>query len=144
MVVIDIDHFTMINETYGRDTGDTLLQQVATTIASYMRSADQFARTEGAEYQLLLLDTSPVAAFETCEQIRCAIERKPWISKHPEARITVSIGICNRSSEKSFEAILAAADRALDQAKKAGRNKTYDAAWREVKFGKSAWPALEP
>ena len=122
--VIDIDNFTSINECYGRTTGDLLLKHVAATIASHMRNADQFARAEGAEFQLLLLDRSPDAAFETCEQIRAAIERERWIPSHPDAGITVSIGICNRSSEKSFEATLAAADRALEQAKKSGRNKT--------------------
>ena len=123
-VVLDIDHFTAINESYGRSTGDLLLKRVAATIASHVRNADQFARAEGAEFQLLLLDTSPAAVFGTCEQIRTAIERERWIPSHPDAAITVSIGICNRSSERSFEATLAAADRALEQAKKAGRNRT--------------------
>ena len=123
-VVIDIDHFTSINESHGRPTGDLLLNQVAATIASHLRSADQFARAEGGEFQLLLLDASPDAALETCEQIRAAIERMRWIPSHPDLRITVSIGICNRSSEKSFEATLVAADRALEQAKKSGRNNT--------------------
>jgi diguanylate cyclase (GGDEF)-like protein len=123
-VVIDIDNFTSINESCGRFAGDLLLKQVAATIASHLRNADQFARAEAAEFQLLLLDTLPDAAFATCEQIRTAIERGQWIPSHPDARITVSIGICNRSSEKSFEATLAAADQALDQAKKSGRNRT--------------------
>jgi diguanylate cyclase (GGDEF)-like protein len=123
-VVIDIDKFTSINDSYGRATGDLLLRQVAATISSHLRNADQLARAEGAEFQLLLLDTSPDAAFVICEQIRTAIERERWIPSHPEAGITVSIGICNRSTEKSFEATLAAADRALDQARKSGRNST--------------------
>ena len=122
--VIDIDNFTSINESYGRSTGDLLLKQVAATIASHLRNADQFARAEGAEFQLLLLDTSPDAALGTCERIRTAIEGGNWIPSNPDARITASIGICNRSSEKSFEATLAAADRALEQAKKSGRNRT--------------------
>jgi diguanylate cyclase (GGDEF)-like protein len=123
-VVIDIDNFTSINETYGRPIGDLLLKQVAATIASHMRNADQFARAEGAEFQLLLLDSSADAALGTCEQIRAAVERERWIPSHPDARITVSIGIRNRSSESSFEATLAAAERALEQAKKSGRNRT--------------------
>jgi len=124
-VVVDIDNFTAINEEYGRAVGDLLLRHVAATIASHMRIADQFARAEGAEFQLLLLDSSADAAWSTCEQIRAAIERERWIPSHPEARITVSIGICNRSSESSFEATLAAAERALEQAKKSGRNRAY-------------------
>ena len=123
-VVIDVDNFTSINESCGRATGDLLLKHVAATIASHLRNADQFARAEGAEFQLLLPDTSPDTALLTCEQIRAAIERERWIPSHPELRITVSIGICNRLSEKSLEATLAAADRALEQAKKSGRNKT--------------------
>jgi diguanylate cyclase (GGDEF)-like protein len=122
--VIDIDNFTSINKSYGRSTGDLLLKNVATTIASHLRNADQFARAEGAEFQLLLLDASPDAAFQTCEQIRAAIERERWIPSRPNAGITVSIGICNRSSERSLEATLAAADQALLRAKKSGRNKT--------------------
>jgi diguanylate cyclase (GGDEF)-like protein len=123
-VVVDIDNFTSINEEYGRSAGDLLLKHVAATIASHMRHADQFARAEGAEFQLLLLDSSADAALGTCEQIRIAIERERWIPSHPEARITVSVGICNRTSESSFEATLAAAERALEQAKKSGRNRT--------------------
>jgi diguanylate cyclase (GGDEF)-like protein len=122
--IIDIDNFTSINESYGRTIGDMLLRQIAATIASHLRNADQFARAEGAEFQLLLLDTPADAALATCEQIRTAIERGQWIPSHPDARITVSIGICNRSSEKSFEATLASADLALQQAKKSGRNRT--------------------
>jgi diguanylate cyclase (GGDEF)-like protein len=124
-VVIDIDHFTSINESLGRSTGDLLLKHVAATIAAHMRNADQYARVEGAEFQLLLLDTPPDAAFETCERIRAAVEQEQWVPAHPDVRITISIGICNRSSEKSFEATLAAADRALEQAKKSGRNRTF-------------------
>jgi diguanylate cyclase (GGDEF)-like protein len=123
-VAIDIDNFTSINQTHGRPTGDLLLKHVAATIASHMRNADQFARAEGAEFQLLLLDSSADAAFGTCEQIRTAIERERWIPSHPDAGITVSVGICNRSSESNFEATLAAAERALAQAKKLGRNRT--------------------
>jgi diguanylate cyclase (GGDEF)-like protein len=123
-VVLDVDNFTSINESYGRSAGDLVLQQVAATIASHLRNADQFARTEGAEFQLLLLDSPPEAAWATCEQIRSAIERERWIPAHPEATITVSIGICNRSTERNFEATLAAADRALEHAKKSGRNRT--------------------
>ena len=123
-VVIDIDNFTTLNETYGRATGDLLLKQVAATIAAHMRHADQFARADGAEFQLLLLDSSADAALGTCEQIRAAIARERWIPLHPEAGITVSVGVCNRSSESSFEATLAAAERALEHAKKSGRNRT--------------------
>jgi len=123
-VVIDIDHFTSINETRGRAVGDMLLKHVAATIAAQMRNADQFARAEGAEFQVLLLDATPTAAFETCEQIRTAVARGRWIPSQPEVGITVSVGVCNRSSEKTFEATLAAADRALEQAKKSGRNRT--------------------
>jgi diguanylate cyclase (GGDEF)-like protein len=123
-VVVDIDNFTSINEKYGRSAGDLMLRHVAATITSHMRNADQFARAEGAEFQLLLLDSSADAALGTCEQIRAAIERERCIPSHPEARITVSVGICNRSSESSFEATLAAAERALEQAKKSGRNRT--------------------
>jgi diguanylate cyclase len=123
-VVLDIDNFTSINATYGRTTGDLLLKHVAATIASHMRNADQFARAEGAEFQLLLLNSSADAALGTCERIRAAVERERWIPSHPDTRITVSVGICNRSSESSFEATLAAAERALEQAKRSGRNRT--------------------
>jgi diguanylate cyclase (GGDEF)-like protein len=83
-----------------------------------LRNADQYARAEGGEFQLLLLDTSPETASATCEEIRAAIARGQWVPANPDARITVSIGICNRSSEKTFEATLAAAEQALEQDRK--------------------------
>ncbi len=120
--IIDIDNFGSLNETYGQATGDRLLKEVAAIIASHLRHADQYARAEGGEFQLLLLDTSPEAALATCEQIRTAIARGQWIASNPDARITVSIGICNRSSEKTFEATLAAAEQALEQDRKSARD----------------------
>jgi len=120
-VIIDIDNFPLLVETYGQATGDRVLKEVAAIIASHLRNADQYARTEGGEFQLLLLDTSPEAAFATCEQIRAAIARGQWVTANSDARITVSIGICNRSSEKTFEATLAAAEQALEQDRKSGR-----------------------
>ena len=71
---------------------------------------------------MLLLDTSPEAAIATCEQIRAAIARGQWIPANPDARIAVNIGVCNRSSEKTFDATLAAAEQALEQDRKSGRS----------------------
>jgi diguanylate cyclase (GGDEF)-like protein len=122
--VIDIDNFASLNESYGQATGDRLLKEVSAIIASHLRNADQYARAEGGEFQLLLLDTSPDAAFETCEQIRTAIARGQCVPSNPDTSIEVSIGVCNRSSEKSFEATLAAAEQALERARKSGRNRT--------------------
>ena len=120
--IIDIDNFGSLNESYGPAIGDRLLKEVAAIIASHLRRADQYARAEGGEFQLLLLDTSPDAALATCEQIRTAIERTKWVPSNPDARVTVSIGICNRSSEKTFEATLAAAEHALEQDRKSARD----------------------
>jgi len=117
-VIIDIDNFQTLNEAYGQATGDRVLKEVAAIIASHLRNADQYARAEGGEFQLLLLDTSPETASATCEEIRAAIARGQWVPANPDARITVSIGICNRSSEKTFEATLAAAEQALEQDRK--------------------------
>jgi diguanylate cyclase (GGDEF)-like protein len=120
--IIDIDNFAALNESYGQATGERLLRAVAGIIASHLRNADQYARAEGGEFQLLLLDTTPEAAFATCEQIRAAIGQGQWVPSNPDARISVSIGICNRSSEKTFDATLAAAEQALEQDRKSGRN----------------------
>ena len=120
--IIDIDDFTSLIESYGQAIGDRLLKEVAAIIASHLRHADQYARAEGGEFQLLLLDTSPEAALATCEQIRAAIARGQWVPSNPDARITVSIGICNRSLEKTFEATLAAAEQALEQDRKSARD----------------------
>ena len=120
--IIDIDNFISLNESYGQATGDRVLKEVAAIIASHLRNADQYARGEGGEFQLLLLDASQEAARATCEQIRTAIARGQWVPSNSEARITVGIGICNRSSEKTFEATLAAAEQALEQDRKSGRN----------------------
>jgi diguanylate cyclase (GGDEF)-like protein len=120
--IIDIEHFQSITETYGQAVADRVLKEIASIIASHLRNADQYARTEGGEFQLLLLDTSPEAANATCEQIRAAVARAQWIPADPDARITVNVGVCNRSSEKTFEATLAAAEQALEQDRKSGRS----------------------
>ena len=119
--IIDIDNFTSLNDSYGQAAGDRVLKEVAAIIASHLRNADQYARAEGGEFQLLLLDASPEAAFATCERIRAAVARGQWVPSNPDARVTVSIGICNRSSEKTFDATLAAAEQALEQDRKSAR-----------------------
>jgi diguanylate cyclase (GGDEF)-like protein len=119
--VIDIDDFTSLNESCGQAAGDRVLKEVAAVIASHLRNADQYARAEGGEFQLLLLDTSPADASATCERIRKAVALGRWIPSHPDVRVSVSIGICNRSSEKTFEATLAAAEQELERNRKSGR-----------------------
>ncbi|MBS0321630.1 MAG: diguanylate cyclase [Proteobacteria bacterium] len=122
--VVDIDDFATINDRHGTAAGDAVLKQIAGVIGARLRSADQFARAEGAEFQLLLLDTSPSAARETCEQIRIAVENGRWIADAPDTRVTVSIGICNRTTQTHFDATLAAADVALAAAQRTGGNRT--------------------
>jgi len=119
--VVDIDDFASLNESYGQAASDRLLKEVAAIIASHLRNADQYARAEGGEFRLLLLDTSQDDALAICERIRTAVARGRWVPSHPDVRVSVSIGICNRSSEKTFEATLAAAEQALALDRKSGR-----------------------
>lgn len=122
ILMIDLDHFKQLNDTFGHLDGDAALRAVATAVQASLRASDTAYRYGGEELAVLLRETDLEAAALLAERIRSAIEtvRIPGSG----ARATASIGLAERTSEMKFHvALLAAADAALFTAKRTGRNR---------------------
>jgi len=120
VLILDIDFFKDVNDTYGHDVGDSVLQQLAQILKSTLRESDFAARYGGEEFLLLLPNTDLFEARFVAEKIRHTIETTP----HPVAgKITVSIGVAMATPEEQDEYIaIKESDDNLYAAKKSGRN----------------------
>ncbi|MBX3705636.1 MAG: diguanylate cyclase [Pseudomonadales bacterium] len=130
VALLDLDHFKIINDTFGHDAGDQVLRAVARTIFGVKRSSDVAARFGGEEFALLLPETDPAGAARVAERLREAIESLlvPRPAGAPLS-VTTSIGVATlHSPEAGLDNLLIRADRALYDAKRAGRNRVCDAA----------------
>ncbi len=124
--IIDIDFFMVINEKFGHQIGDIILQEVARYGQKQMRNNDAFGRLSSGQFIALLPNTKYIEAFDLAENIRASIESTTW-KMHTMSPITVSIGVASYEQENhdNFTALLKAADEQLLQAKSAGRNKVF-------------------
>ncbi|MFY2561422.1 diguanylate cyclase [Corallococcus terminator] len=130
LVMLDIDHFKRINDTFGHPFGDQVLKAVAQTTRSRLREVDVLARYGGEEFIALLPETGTADALKVCERVREAIaglrvEHVSVDGKRQEVRLTASLGVATVPSAdlESSEALLRAADAGLYAAKGAGRNR---------------------
>jgi two-component system cell cycle response regulator len=127
----DIDRFKLVNDTYGHDVGDEVLREFATRIRSTVRGADLACRYGGEEFVVVMPDTPIELAASVAERLRAIVEDKPFYvrSIDRELSITASLGIA--TSNAAFgtpDELLKHADRALYEAKHAGRNRVVAAA----------------
>ncbi|QUL53234.1 diguanylate cyclase [Paenibacillus tritici] len=122
LVMLDVDHFKLVNDTHGHHLGDEVLKHVVRMIVTSLRPDDVCYRYGGEEFVILLTRTLPAEAFSAAERIRKAVER----SKAPiPEQLTVSQGIAHYPSHASdLEGLLGRADQALYLAKSRGRNRT--------------------
>jgi len=120
LMMMDLDHFKQINDTYGHHTGDQVLKLFAHTLEALVRKTDYFARWGGEEFIILLPNTSHSEALGFAEKLRLVTEHL----KHIELpSFTVSIGVAKYQPNHSFEQWYEQADQLLYQAKKEGRNR---------------------
>jgi diguanylate cyclase (GGDEF)-like protein/PAS domain S-box-containing protein len=120
VLMMDIDNFKLINDTYGHETGDHVLEHFATTLAGTLRVTDFVARFGGEEFLALMPDTQIAGALVSAEKIRNTIlnESFPVVG-----RVTVSIGVgLAQAADANEDAAVRHADAALYRAKKEGRN----------------------
>ena len=125
-LVLDIDHFKNINDTYGHDVGDKVLKKVIEVIKNLVRKEDIIIRWGGEEFIIVLSNISTKKAVEIAERIRKRVEQTPIkVDKNKTLRITVSVGVACSEKEKTFrfEKLFEIADRRLYEAKNRGRNK---------------------
>jgi diguanylate cyclase (GGDEF)-like protein len=124
VLMLDLDHFKRINDTYGHRRGDEVLVEFAQRVTTMVREVDTFARYGGEEFACLLTETDIDGAMITAEKIREAVARDPLASAEGQPlHLTVSIGIASYPEHgDSFVSLIEAADRALYRAKQTGRN----------------------
>lgn len=127
----DIDRFKLVNDTYGHDVGDEVLREFAARIRSTVRGADLACRYGGEEFVVVMPDTPMELATSVAERLRAIVEDKPFYvrSIDRELSITASLGIATSSGAFGMpDELLKQADRALYEAKHAGRNRVVAAA----------------
>jgi diguanylate cyclase (GGDEF)-like protein len=123
LILADVDHFKKVNDSWGHEAGDAVLRAIAKTLSDGVRAVDVCARFGGEEIAILLPQTSLVGAAELADRLRRAIEAKPIMARGEEIPVTISCGVaCYPEGVLTKEALFAAADRALYDAKNAGRN----------------------
>lgn len=125
IVMLDIDHFKRINDTYGHPAGDQVLVGVAQALIGKTRSGDVPARLGGEEFAILLPNTRRSGAALLAERIRIAIEQQKYTFGAQSASVTVSAGVAayGLDGEESLERLVEIADQRLYHAKQRGRNR---------------------
>lgn len=119
LVLIDLDHFKAINDTYGHDVGDLVLTHIAAFLTSNLRKQDIIARWGGEEFVVMLKDTSIVQGEEIANKLREQIMLEDF---SPVKALSFSAGVATFNVGESFDDLIARADKALYLAKNAGRN----------------------
>lgn len=124
LIMIDIDHFKKVNDTYGHGTGDSVLETIGELLRQETRKTDITGRIGGEEFTVLLPETPKVEALELAERIRKRLADRTFRTEDDSFNVTCSIGVAEwDSSFHSSEDLLGKADKALYRAKNEGRNR---------------------
>jgi len=121
LMMIDVDYFKHINDTYGHAAGDVALTEVAKRLKANIRKTDVLARLGGDEFVVLCHDIEDVATAERLAQQITDAMRPPVLFDSTELKVTLSIGVALCRGVASMEALAQRADQAVYQAKEAGR-----------------------
>ncbi|MCH8536191.1 MAG: diguanylate cyclase [Alkalimonas sp.] len=122
LLMLDIDHFKMLNDEHGHLAGDLALQFLTQQIKQHLREYDLFARYGGEEFVVLLSDTPAEEAIQVAQRIHQQLIDQPFQFKAHQLCIEVSIGVAEHQPGESLTVLLQRADQALYQAKEDGRN----------------------
>jgi len=123
LIMIDIDNFKYINDTYGHDTGDIVIKEVAKKLLEASRASDIVARMGGEEFTILLPDTDVSGATLLAEKIRLNIDSHLISVQSLNISVTISLGIDTYTDGKNIDDLIAHADKALYVAKNSGKNR---------------------
>ncbi len=128
VLMLDLDRFKQVNDTYGHQTGDEVLRELAQRLAAEIRSTDILGRYGGEEFALALPDSDAEAAAQAAERLRAAVDGAPFLTRSGALPITISIGLADlHPDDADLDALLARADQALYRAKRSGRNRWVSA-----------------
>jgi two-component system cell cycle response regulator len=125
LLILDVDHFKMVNDSYGHDVGDEVLREVARRITASLRGIDLSCRFGGEEFVAAFSGVEAARALEIGDRLRCKMADEPFpvqTDKGP-LHVTISIGAATSRDGDTAESLLKRADQALYRAKKDGRNR---------------------
>lgn len=128
LIVLDIDNFKMVNDTYGHSSGDTALQTLANSIMDTMRSSDMAFRYGGEEFTIILSNTDAQSAHLLAERLRLAASKLSCTDGKRSFGFSISLGVAELNLGEQGSSLFDRADQALYQAKKSGRNQAIIAA----------------
>ncbi|MBA4363571.1 MAG: GGDEF domain-containing protein [Pseudomonas sp.] len=123
-MLLDLDHFKALNDTYGHLAGDQVLIGFARDLESCLRHSDIVCRWGGEEFIVLLKDTDGETGLMIAEKIRQHVEQQRYAYDGKELQLTVSIGLTTLQVDETLHTLLSRADHAMYRAKQAGRNRT--------------------
>lgn len=126
LLMIDIDHFKNLNDTFGHHVGDQVLRDVASILIKDMREVDTVARYGGEEFVMILPETTEAGAIYVAQRLRRAVEQAKFFAGSPQSiqHLTISIGIAVFDTDAQFKRdLIEFADAALYAAKRGGRNR---------------------
>lgn len=125
LIMMDIDHFKQINDSYGHLAGDYVLKQIASVVHSKIRREDIFSRYGGEEFVILLPEITGKAALVTAEKVRKLVEKHRFRFEDQDIAVTLSLGVSTLSAEvRDSQEFIRQADTKLYEAKNAGRNRS--------------------
>ncbi|HET9863456.1 MAG TPA: GGDEF domain-containing protein [Steroidobacteraceae bacterium] len=125
VLVMDIDHFKLINDVHGHQAGDAAIRHVARLAHDCLRGEDVLGRTGGEEFAALLPATDEATAWQVAERIRQVIEQTPMAHHGEQIQLTVSIGLmCGPLTTDNIETLMQCADKVMYRAKNSGRNRS--------------------
>lgn len=124
-IMLDIDHFKKINDTYGHVVGDIVLKELSSILSISIRDKDFVGRYGGEEFSIVLTNTNEINTYEMCERIKNKIQHHKFYSGDMLIEVTVSMGYYCKSSTDMISSMdmIRRADEALYRAKKNGRNR---------------------
>jgi len=128
LIMCDIDHFKMINDSYGHPIGDAVLKRVATVLRSHSRTMDVAARYGGEEFILMVPGCDIDQGWEIAEKLRGVIAGQQFREVPGDLKVTMSFGVASYLGEEDLDSLIRRADQALYGAKDHGRNKVQKAA----------------
>jgi two-component system cell cycle response regulator len=130
LCIFDIDHFKRVNDSYGHDVGDQVLQGFAQRLKGIIRTGDLLCRLGGEEFIMAMPGVNLMVAARIAERARCAIEGEAFAIRDGAGSLTIttSIGVAERTANQTAAELYHAADQALYRAKSSGRNRVVSTA----------------
>ena len=124
IAMIDVDHFKHFNDTEGHVLADEALKKISQLFLGNLRKSDSLARYGGEEFIIMMPETKLASGVEICERLRTAVENHSFQGQQRAGYLTISLGLCEfPEAGDNAEALINAADKALYEAKQAGRNR---------------------